>query len=88
MIWQRNCLSPRTISKVIIYKAAVVRNSKLLPNARVTGADYLPIEERIAIIPHEWMQNWWLERLDKIETLAETLEMFGTVKDEADCEYE
>jgi len=32
------------------------------------------------------MQNWWLEKLDKIETSVETLEMFGTMSSEEDCE--
>ena len=70
----------------MIYKAAVARKGEPLPNVQVTGADDLPIEERIGTIPREWMQNWWLEKLDKIETSAETLEMFGTVNDEEDCD--
>jgi len=57
-IWQRNRLSLKTISNAMIYKAAVARTGEPLPNAQVTGADDLLIEERIGTIPHEWMQNW------------------------------
>jgi len=70
----------------MIYKAAVARKGELLPNVQVAGADDLPIEERIGTIPREWMQNWWLEKLNRIETSPETLEMFGTVSSEEDCE--
>jgi len=70
----------------MIYKAAVARKGEPLPNVQVAGADNLPIEERIGTIPREWMQNWWLEKLDKIGTSAETLAMFGTVSDEEDCD--
>jgi len=70
----------------MIYEAAVARTGKLLPNAQVTGADDLPIEERIETIPREWMQNWWLEKLERIEASAETLDMFGMEDDEVDDE--
>ena len=85
-IWQRNRLSPRTVSNAMIYKAAVARKGKPLPNAQFTGADDLPIEERIGTIPHEWMQNWWLEKLDRIGASTETLDMFGMENDEEDGE--
>jgi len=85
-IWQQSRLSPRTISNAIIYKAAVARKGEPLPDVQVAGADDLSIEERIGTIPREWMQNWWLEKLDKIETSVETLEIFGTVSSEEDCE--
>ena len=32
------------------------------------------------------MQNWWLEKLERIETSAETLDMFGMEDDEVDDE--
>jgi len=69
----------------MIYKAAVARKGEPLPDVQVTGADDLPIEERIGTIPHKWMQNWWLEKLDKIETSAETLKIFGIISSEEDC---
>jgi len=36
-----------------LYKAAVARKGEPLPHAQVTGADALPIEEQIKIIPHK-----------------------------------
>jgi len=39
----------------MIYKAAVLRKSELLPKAQVVGANDLPIKERIGTIPHEWI---------------------------------
>ena len=69
----------------MIYKAVVARKGEPLPDVQVAGADDLPIEERIGTISHKWMQNQWLEKLDKIETLVETLKMFGTVSSEEDC---
>ena len=70
----------------MIYEAAVARTGELLPNAQVTGADDLSIEERIGTIPHEWMQNWWLEKLERIGASAETWDMFGMEDDEVDDE--
>ena len=70
----------------MIYKMAVARKGELLPNAQFTGADDLPIEERIGTIPHEWMQNWWLEKLDRIGASAETLDMFSMGNDKEDGE--
>jgi len=85
-IWQRNRLAPKTISNTMIYKAAVARKGEPLPNAQVTGADDLPVEERIRAIPREWVQNWWLEKLDRIGASAETIDMFSMVDDEEDGE--
>jgi len=85
-IWQRNHLAPNTISNAMIYKAAVARKSEPLPNAQVTGADDLQVEERIGAIPREWVENWWLEKLDRIGASAETIDMFSTVDDEEDGE--
>ena len=70
----------------MIYKAAVARKDEPLLNAQVTGADDLLIEKRIGTIAHEWMQNWWLEKLDKIGASAETLEMFVPVDYDEDGE--
>jgi len=70
----------------MIYKAAVARQGEPLPNAQVNGADDLLIEERIGTIPREWMQNWWLEKLERIEASAETLDMFGMGDDEVNGE--
>ena len=58
VIWQRNRLSPSTVSNAMIYKAAVARKDEPLSNAQVTKADGLLIEERIGTISREWMQNW------------------------------
>ena len=86
-IWQRNNLSPRTISNAIIYKAAVARKGEPPPGTEVYGIDDLPVEDRIESIPRERMQNWWLEKLDKIRASAETLEIFAPADDNEDGDY-
>ena len=70
----------------MIYKAAVARKGEPLTNAQVTRADNLPVEERIGTIPCEWMQNWQLEKLDRIGASAESLDIFAMGDDKENGE--
>ena len=64
---QRNRLSPKIISDVMIYKAALAHTRCPLHAEldNVNNIDQVPIAEKEGIIPEEWMSGWWLTKLER-----------------------
>lgn len=86
-IWQRSRLSARTISNAIVYRATVARTGDPIKNVDIfDNMDDLLIDERIGKVPHEWMQGWWLEKLEKIGAAPEIVELFGGAGNQAEAE--
>ena len=75
----------------MIYQAALARSGQ--PIWSTACSDILdnvdndfPVEERIGQISTEWLQDWWLKKLDKMSARPETMQVFGSVADDRDVE--
>ena len=66
-VWQRNRLSPKIISNVMIYKAALAHTKCLLCAEldNVDDIDQLSVPEKERAFLEEWMSRWWLIKLER-----------------------
>ena len=66
-IWQRNRLSPRSISDSMIYKGTLAKTRTPLHAVLEIEKDNesLPIADSEGTIPDKWIENWWLEKLGR-----------------------
>jgi hypothetical protein len=81
-IWQRNKLSALTISNSMMYKATLTKTRRLLrkqvPLEDDADSESLPVPEKEGTIPEEWVQDWWLKKVDKLPVRQKMIEgMFG-----------
>jgi hypothetical protein len=79
-IWQRNRLSPRSISDSIIYKGALAKTRTPLNTVPDMEEDneYLPVPENEGTVPEEWVNTWWNDKLGKVGAVSgEVRDMFG-----------
>ena len=87
-IWQRNRLGARTISDSMMYKAALRKTRTPMLSPEITDesddVDSLTIPEREGNVPEEWIQNWWLKKLEKRPIRHEIVEMFHVSDGESD----
>ena len=79
-IWQRNRLGARTVSDSMMYKAVFRKTRTPMLSPEITDesddVDSLTIPEREGNVPEEWIQNWWLKKLEKRPIHHEIVEMF------------
>ena len=64
--WERNRLSPHTISNIMMYKGRMLlqkRAKSFEPTKSVTCDDDLPVPVSVEGIPSEWVNQWWLENV-------------------------
>ena len=66
-VWQCNRLSPKIISNVMIYKAALAHTKCPLRAEldNVDDIDQLSVPEKEGAFPEEWMSRWWLTKLER-----------------------
>jgi len=87
-IWQRNRLGARTISKSMMYKAALRKTRTPMLSPEITNesddVNSLTVPEREGNIPEEWIQNWWLKKLEKRPIRRDIVEMFQVSDGEID----
>jgi hypothetical protein len=86
-IWQRSRLTAQTISNSMIYKAGLVKTKAPLISKPLESldADALPIGEKEGSVPEEWMEKWWMGKLNRLpiqNTMVQ--DMFGRLRDSDD----
>jgi hypothetical protein len=73
--WQRNRLSPETISNLMMFKSGMKGSRWELPDTMAAESEELEVPELLGKIPPEWEDNWWKKKLDR-PVREEVLDMF------------
>ena len=81
--WQRSRLSPKTISDSMIYKNYLVSSRDPLRGEVVDDDDHLLVPEQLGKIPKEWVDKWWLEKLNR-PMRQSLIDMFEGLNDDED----
>jgi hypothetical protein len=89
-IWQRNRLGAQTISNAMMYKGGLAKTKAPLRQKSLESpdTDALPIGEKEGSVPEEWVERWWLGKLNRLpiqQTLVHDMfEELGSSDDEED----